>query len=172
MVPGRVGLFLMYVILGAQFKSFVQPFMMILTIPFAFVGCILFLVVSRTPFSIVVMFAGVALAGICVNDSIVLISFVNGLRKKGLSLADAVVEGAAVRLRPIILTSVTTMGGLIPMAVGLGGASMTWGPMASTIIFGLFFSTVGTLVVIPCIYGALEDVKGLFRRKERQLTEG
>lgn len=162
-----IGLFLMYVILGAQFKSFIQPFMMILTIPFAFVGCILFLVLSRTPLSIVVLFAGVALAGICVNDSIVLISFINSLRRKGIATTQAVLEGAAVRLRPIILTSVTTIGGLTPMAIGLGGRSDTWAPMALTIIFGLFFSTVGTLIVIPCFYGILDDITGLFGKKMR-----
>jgi multidrug efflux pump subunit AcrB len=153
-----IGLFLMFVILGAQFKSYAQPFMMIFTIPFAFVGCILFLVISRTPLSIVVLFAGVALAGICVNDSIVLISFINSMRRKGIATTEAVLEGATIRLRPIILTSVTTIGGLLPMAIGLGGHSDTWAPMASTIIFGLFFSTVGTLFIIPCVYGILDDI--------------
>lgn len=160
-----VGLFLMYVVLGAQFKSFLQPFMMIFAIPFAFIGCILFLVISRTPLSIVVLFAGVALAGICVNDSIILISFINSLRRKGTETMEAVLEGAAVRLRPIILTSVTTIGGLTPMAIGLGGRSETWAPMASTIIFGLFFSTVGTLFIIPCVYGIMHDITRFFGKK-------
>ncbi len=162
-----LGLFLMYVILGTQFKSYFQPFIIGAALFFAGVGCILFLVISRTPFSIVVMFAGVALAGICVNDSIVLISFINSLRAKGMATIEAIIEGAAVRLRPIILTSITTIGGLIPMAIGIGGRSETWGPMASTIIFGLFFSTVGTLVVVPCLYGILDDILGRFGRKMR-----
>jgi multidrug efflux pump subunit AcrB len=138
---------------------------------FAAVGCILFLVVSRTPFSIVVMFAGVALAGICVNDSIVLVSFINKLRSEGAQTARAVVEAAAVRLRPILLTSITTISGLSPMAIGLGGRSETWAPMASTIIFGLFFSTVGTLVVIPCLYGILDDITSKAGRKMRFVGE-
>ena len=162
-----IGLLLMYMVLGAQFKSFLQPLIMIFTIPFAFVGCILFLIVSGTPISIVVLYAGVALAGISVNDSIVLISFINGLRAKGMKTAEAVAEGGAVRLRPIILTSVTTIGGLLPMALGLGGYSETWGPMSSTIIFGLFFSTLGTLVVIPCVYGIFDDVTSKFGRRMR-----
>lgn len=160
-----IGLFLMYMILGAQFKSFLQPFLMIFTLPLALVGCILFLVVSGTAMSIVVIFAGVALAGIAVNDSIVLISFINGLRRQGVSVHDAVIQGAGTRLRPIILTSVTTIGGLLPMAIGLGGSSETWAPMASTIIFGLFFSTMGTLLVIPCAYGAFSDLAAKFGRK-------
>ncbi len=153
-----VGVFLMFVILGAQFRSYVQPLIMGLTIFFALVGSFLFLLISRTPLSIVVLFAVVALAGIAVNDSIVLISFINSLRRKGMATKDAIVEGTAIRLRPIILTSVTTIGGLVPMAVGLGGYSPTWGPMASTIIFGLFFSTIGTLIVIPCAYGVFDDI--------------
>ncbi len=157
-----VGLFLMFVIMGAQFKSYFQPLIMGLTIFFALVGCFLFLLISRTPLSIVVLFAVVALAGIAVNDAIVLISFINGLRRKGMPVKDAVIEGATIRLRPIILTSVTTIGGLIPMAIGLGGYSPTWGPMASTIIFGLFFSTIGTLIVIPCAYGILNDISTKF----------
>ncbi len=153
-----VGVFLMYVILGAQFKSFFQPLIIGAAVFFAFVGCVLYLVVSGTALSVVVMFAGVALTGICVNDSIVLISFINGLRRTGMGVAQAVEEGCAVRLRPIILTSVTTIGGLLPMAVGIGGKSPIWAPMASTIMFGLAFSTVGTLLVIPCLYGILADV--------------
>jgi len=162
-----IGLFLIYVILGAQFKSFFQPLIIMFTIPFAFVGCVIFLILSGTPVSITVLFAGVALAGIAVNDSIVLISFVNDLRRAGLGIAEAVSEAASVRLRPIVLTSVTTIGGLLPMAIGLGGKSATWGPMASTISFGLLFSTVGTLIVMPCAYGALNDTTTFFRRNKR-----
>ncbi len=160
-----VGIFLMYIILGTQFKSYLQPFLMIFTIPFSFVGCILFLEISGTPISIIVLFAGVALTGICVNDSIVLISFINKLRNSGNSLKDAVIEASTVRLRPIILTSITTIGGLLPMAIGLGGESPVWKPMSSTIIFGLLFSTMGTLLVIPCAYGILDDFLSLFNRK-------
>jgi len=131
---------------------------MILTIPFAFTGCVLYLVISGTPISIVVLYAGVALAGIAVNDAIVLISFINQMRKEGMVASQAIIKGSAMRLRPIILTSVTTIGGLLPMALGIGGSSSTWAPMASTIIFGLFFSTVGTLIVIPSVYGILNDI--------------
>jgi multidrug efflux pump subunit AcrB len=157
-----IGLFLIYVILGAQFKSYLQPLIMIFSIPFAIMGSLLFLVTSGTPISTVVLYAGVALTGISVNDSIVLISFINALRRGGKTTAEAVVEACQVRLRPIILTSVTTIGGLLPMALGIGGKSEVWAPMASTIIFGLFFSTVGTLLVIPCIYGILDDIMARF----------
>lgn len=153
-----IGIFLMYIFLGTQFKSYIQPFIMLLTIPFAFTGCVLYLVISGTSLSIVVLYAVVALAGIAVNDAIVLISFINAQRRAGMETKEAIVSGATMRLRPIILTSVTTMGGLVPMALNIGGSSGIWGPMASTIIFGLLFSTLGTLIVIPCAYGILDDI--------------
>jgi multidrug efflux pump subunit AcrB len=160
----------MYLILGAQFKSFIQPFIIAFAIPFSGVGFILFLVISQTPFSLLLMYAAAALIGICVNDSIVLISFINTQRRKGIDIFEAVVEGAVVRLRPIILTSITTIAGLFPMAVGLGGKSSLWAPMASTIMFGLLFSTIGTLLIIPCVYGILDDFLKLLGKKMK--TEG
>ena len=161
-----LGVFLIYAVLGAQFKSFTQPLLILLSVPMAFAGVILYLVSSGTPFSTTVLYAGVALAGIAVNDSIVLIDFVNAARKEGKSVRDAVVEGVAVRMRPIMLTSVTTIGGLLPTAIGLGGYSVVWSPMASTIIFGLVFSTLTAVTVVPALYGLLYDRKGLSGRKE------
>ncbi|MCF7929292.1 MAG: efflux RND transporter permease subunit [Spirochaetales bacterium] len=161
-----IGLFLIYIILGTQFKSYIQPVLILFTVPFAFVGVILFLVISGTPFSTTVIYAAVALAGIAVNDSIVLISFANDLRKEGWSLTDAVIHAAGTRLRPILLTSFTTIGGLIPTALGIGGESVVWGPMASTIIFGLIFSTISSLVFIPCLYGILESIRNKVMKKK------
>ena len=155
-----LGLFLIYLILGAQFNSYTQPLLILLTVPFAFTGVVLFLFLSGTPFSTTVLYSGVALAGIAVNDSIVLISFINQLRKEGLSVGDAVTKAAETRLRPIVLTSLTTIAGLLPTAVGLGGSSVVWGPMASTIVFGLLFSTLTALLLIPCFYGIFFDRSG------------
>ncbi|TFG84777.1 MAG: efflux RND transporter permease subunit [Spirochaetales bacterium] len=159
-----LGLFLIYAVLGAQFKSFSQPLLILLSIPMAFAGIIVYLVLSGTPFSTTVLYAGVALAGIAVNDSIVLIDFVNSARKEGKPVAEAVVEAVSVRLRPILLTSVTTIGGLLPIAFGFGGYSVVWSPMASTIIFGLLFSTITVLTVVPALYGLLFDRPGKARR--------
>ncbi len=152
-----VGIILIYLILGWQFRSYTQPLLILLSVPFAFVGVVLFLVVSGTPLSTIVIYASVALAGIAVNDTIVLVTFVNERREQGMSVGEAVVEGATTRLRPILLTSITTIAGLLPTAVGLGGSSVIWGPMASTIIFGLVFSTLTALIVVPCIYGLFFD---------------
>jgi len=160
-----VGVFLIYLILATQFKSYTQPILILFTIPYAFVGVILFLIVSGTPFSTTVLYAGVALAGISVNDCIVLISFINRLRREGRETASSVIEATRTRLRPILLTSVTTIGGLTPTAIGLGGVSPVWGPMASTIIFGLLFSTITALAIMPCLYGMLEDLDRRFGRK-------
>ena len=163
-----IGIFLIYIILATQFNSYTQPLIILFSVPLAFMGVILFLLVSGNPFSTTVIYAGVALAGIAVNDSIVLISFINEERKNGLATGHAVKDAAATRLRPIILTSLTTIAGLIPTAIGLGGKSVVWGPMAGTIIFGLMFSTITALVFIPCLYGVIYDRK---KRKNRKLKD-
>lgn len=152
-----LGLFLIYLILGTQFNSYSQPFLIITTLPFAFAGVTLYLVLSGTPFSTTVLYATVALAGVAVNDAIVLISFINDRRAEGIATGEAVKDAASTRMRPILLTSVTTIAGLTPTALGLGGRSVVWGPMAATIIFGLIFSTFTALIVIPSLYGLIYD---------------
>lgn len=161
-----IGVLLIYVILGTQFKSYTQPLMVLLSVPFAFVGVVLFLVLTGTPLSTTVIYASVALAGVAVNDTIVLVSFINQRRKEGAPVGEAVIEAVTTRLRPIILTSATTIAGLLPTALGLGGTSVIWGPMASTIIFGLLFSTITALIVVPSIYGLLYDRKRTVERRE------
>ncbi len=117
-------------------------------------GVVLYLYLFKVPLSTTVIYAGVALAGIAVNDAIVLIDLLNRLRREGMNTEDAVPLAVASRLRPILLTSITTMAGLIPTAFGIGGASPVWGPMSGTIVFGLLFSTLSSLVVVPCLYGS------------------
>jgi multidrug efflux pump subunit AcrB len=161
-----VGMLLIYAILGTQFRSYVQPLVIIFTVPFAFIGAIFGILVSGTPFSLVTMYGVVALAGIAVNDAIVLISFINNAKARGVPPHDAVVEAGRTRLRPVILTSVTTIAGLLPMALGLGGMSQTWSPMANTIVWGLSVATALTLFMIPAVYVILvEDVAGGLRRR-------
>lgn len=152
-----VGIFLIYLILGTQFRSYLQPFLIMFSVPPAFAGVIIYLAFSGTPFSSIVLYAGAALAGIAVNDAIVLISFINEQRKEGAAIGEAVKNAAETRLRPILLTSLTTVAGLAPTALGIGGRSVVWGPMAGTIIFGLVFSTLATLIFIPALYGSLFD---------------
>jgi multidrug efflux pump subunit AcrB len=162
-----IGIFLIYLILATQFKSYSQPILILFTVPFAFVGVFLYLLISGTSLSTTVIYAAVALVGIAVNDAIVLISFINGLRREGTDAAAAVVEATKTRLRPTLLTSLTTIAGLLPTALGLGGYSVVWGPMAATITFGLLFSTITTLILIPCAYGLFYDNRFARRRRER-----
>ena len=131
--------------------------------PFAFVGAMVGLIISGNPFSIITLFGMVALAGVAVNDAIVLISFVNSAKARGMDPADAVIEGGVLRLRPIILTSATTIAGLLPMAMGLGGMSLTWSPLANTIVWGLGVGTLLTLFMIPAAYLVIvHDIPRMF----------
>ena len=163
-----VGLLLIYVVLGAQFKSFIQPIIIIFAVPFGMIGAMVGLLLSNATLSIVAMFGIVALAGIVVNDSIVLIDFINKYREDGYNKWYAILKGGSVRLRPIILTSLTTIIGLIPMAIGLGGKSPIWMPMANTIIFGLSFATLMTLFVMPALYAITTDLRSIFLRNPEE----
>ncbi len=162
-----VGILIMYVILGAQFKSFIQPVIILFAVPFGAIGAMVGLLVIGASLSMVALFGTVALAGIVVNDSIVMIDFINQYRVRGYNKWRAILKGGGVRLRPIILTSVTTICGLIPMAVGLGGKSPIWMPMAYTIIFGLSAATLLTLFVIPALYAITADIRELFIKRDR-----
>ena len=159
-----VGLLLIYVVLGAQFKSFIQPIIIMFAVPFGMIGAMVGLLLSNATLSMVAMFGIVALSGIVVNDSIVLIDFINKYRENGHNKWYAILKGGSVRLRPIILTSLTTIIGLIPMAIGLGGKSPIWMPMAYTIIFGLALATTMTLFVMPALYAITTDLRGLVLR--------
>ena len=156
-----VGLLLIYVVLGAQFKSFIQPIIIMLAVPFGMIGAMVGLLLANATLSMVAMFGIVALSGIVVNDSIVLIDFINKFRERGFNKWYAILKGGYVRLRPIVLTSLTTIIGLMPMAVGLGGKSPIWMPMAYTIIFGLSLATTMTLFVMPALYAITTDIRGL-----------
>ena len=159
------GMLLIYAILGTQFRSYVQPLVIFFTIPFAFIGAVLGLLISGNPFSLITLYGIVALAGVAVNDAIVLVSFVNTQRRHGVPLKTAVVEAGKLRIRPILLTTLTTIAGLMPMALGIGGASLTWSPLANTVVWGLGVGTLLTLFMIPAIYVIfIGDIGGLTRR--------
>ncbi|HSR54479.1 MAG TPA: efflux RND transporter permease subunit [Acidobacteriota bacterium] len=167
-----IGLILMYLILAAQFHSYLQPLLIMFAIPFAFAGAMFCLLVNDYRFSINIMFGMVALSGVAVNDSIVLIAFINDARARGASRFRAVLTGAKRRLRPILLTTVTTIFGLLPMALGVGGRSVTWVPLAATIVWGLGLATFLILLVMPPLYIALDDVRRLFSGGRRPAFRG
>lgn len=161
-----IGLGIMYMILGTQFRSFIQPLIIMTAIPFAFIGATIGLIVSGNPYSITTLFGFVALAGVVVNNSIVLVSFINDARAGGMDRHESIIQAGMLRLRPILLTSLTTVFGLLPMAIGLGGRSEVWGPLANIIVWGLTVSTLLTLLIVPAMYElVVDDIGGWFRRK-------
>jgi multidrug efflux pump subunit AcrB len=146
------GIGLMYLILSTQFQSYFQPLMILLTVPLAFVGVTLGLLVSSHPLSLFTMYGIVALAGIAVNSSIVLISTANDNLQKGMSLIHATFYAARRRMLPILITTLTTVAGLFSLAAGLGGESLVWSPVATSIVWGLIFSSFLTMFAIPALY--------------------
>lgn len=153
-MPGLflLGVGLIYLILAAQFRSYFQPLMILATVPLAFTGVVLGLLVAQNPLSLYTLYGVIALTGIAVNSAIVLISAANARRQAGMSALHAAVYAGRRRVVPIIITSVTTIGGLFSLAFGLAGESLLWGPVAQSIVWGLAFSTVLTLFVIPLLY--------------------
>jgi multidrug efflux pump subunit AcrB len=147
-----LGVGLMYLILGTQFRSYFQPLMILATVPMAFTGVVLGLLVTGNPLSLYTLYGIVALAGIAVNAAIVLISAANDRLARGMSLLHATLYAARRRVIPILITSMTTIAGLFSLATGLGGKSLVWGPVATAIVWGLAFSTVLTLLVVPLLY--------------------
>ncbi len=162
-----VAILVIYMILGAQFKSFIQPLIIMFTVPFSFIGVIIGLLVNGDPFSLVAFIAVVGLTGIVVNDSLILVDFINTRRDTGTSKWRAIVKSGVIRMRPIMLTTITTIFGLLPMALGVGGKSNVWGPMANSIIWGLAFASLLTLFFIPALYSILGDVKWERRLRQR-----
>jgi multidrug efflux pump subunit AcrB len=159
-----VAILLIYLILGTEFQSFIQPLIIMFTVPFAFIGVVVGLVVMRYPFTLNAGVAIVALAGVVVNDSIVLVDFIKKARARGVTRWESVVQAGCMRLRPILLTSITTILGVLPLAMGWGGVSVTWGPMAASLAWGLAFATVLTLFVIPALFSIVDDVRARFGR--------
>jgi HAE1 family hydrophobic/amphiphilic exporter-1 len=154
-----IAIFLIYFILAAQFESFVLPFIIMGSVPLSVSGVIIGLIVTQYKFNIMVMVGIIMLAGIVVNNAIVLIDYINLLRAKGENLERAVRDSGSTRLRPILMTTLTTVFGMIPLALGIGDGSEIYQGMAIAVIFGLVFSTILTLVYIPVLYMLIENRK-------------
>ncbi|MCE9678996.1 efflux RND transporter permease subunit [Shewanella sp. AS1] len=153
-----LAVFLVYLVMASQFESLIHPLLILIAIPMAVGGSILGLFITQTHLSVVVFIGLIMLAGIVVNNAIVLVDRINQLREQGVEKLHAIEEAAKSRLRPIVMTTMTTALGLAPMALGLGDGSEVRAPMAITVIFGLTLATLLTLVVIPALY-ALFDRK-------------
>ena len=159
-----LAVFLVYLVMASQFESLVHPFVILFTIPLALVGAVLALFITGTTINIVALIGVIMLAGIVVNNAIVLVDLINQLRAQGKERTDAIIEAGRARLRPILMTSLTTALGLLPMAVGIGEGAEIRAPMAITVIGGLIVSTLLTLVVIPVVYSLMD-------RKRWEVTE-
>jgi len=151
-----LALIMVYLVMASLFESLLHPFIIMFTIPLAGVGAVLALSVTGTSVSVVVFIGLILLVGIVVNNAIVLIDRVNQLRETGLMRTEAVKIGAGQRFRPILMTTMTTVLGLLPMAIGLGEASELRTPMAITVIGGLLVSMLLTLIVIPVVYDLVD----------------
>ncbi len=151
-----LAIFLVYLVMASQFESLIHPFVILFTIPLALVGAVLALFITGTTVNIVALIGVIMLAGIVVNNAIVLVDLINQLRSQGVERHDAIVQAGEARLRPILMTSLTTALGLLPMAMGFGEGSEVRTPMAITVIGGLVVSTLLTLLVIPVVYSLLD----------------
>jgi HAE1 family hydrophobic/amphiphilic exporter-1 len=151
-----LAIFLVYLVMASQFESLIHPFVILFTIPLALVGAVLALYITGTTINIVALIGVIMLAGIVVNNAIVLVDLINQLRAQGSERFDAIMEAGTARLRPILMTSLTTALGLLPMALGFGEGSEVRTPMAITVIGGLIVSTLLTLLVIPIVYSLMD----------------
>ncbi len=147
-----LSLVLVYMVLASQFESLIHPFTILLTIPLALVGAFAAFFILGRPLNIIAYIGIIMLGGIAVNNAIILIDAINQLRKDGYELREAVIAGGMRRIRPIIMTSLTTILALIPLTFGFGESSALRSPMAWAVIGGLVTSTILTLIVIPCVY--------------------
>ncbi|MBL7151352.1 MAG: efflux RND transporter permease subunit [Candidatus Omnitrophica bacterium] len=151
-----LGIILVYMVMAAQFESLLDPFIVMFAIPFTFIGVILAFIITHTTLSIITFLGIVMLMGIVVNNAIVLISYINILRARGLGMVDAVTTGGKERLRPVLMTTITTLVALMPLALSRGEGSETWQPLGITMIGGLSVSTLITLLFVPTLYSVFE----------------
>ena len=159
---------LVYMVMASQFESFMSPFVIMFSVPFAFTGVILGLWATNTALGVMAMIGIIILLGIVVKNGIVLIDYTILMRERGMSVVDASVTAARSRLRPILMTTLTTVLGMVPMAVGRGEGSELWRSLGMTVCWGLTISTLVTLVLIPTIYCSLATAQE--RRKARKLA--
>lgn len=165
-----LAVFLVYLVMASQFESLLHPFIILLSIPLAGIGAVIALVLTGTELSVVVFLGLIMLAGIVVNNAIVLIDKINQLRTTGIDKLSAIIQAGESRLRPILMTTLTTTLGMIPLAIGIGEGTEIRAPMAITVIGGLLVSTLLTLVVIPVMYQLL-DRKDYSKKVELDLID-
>ncbi|WP_117149609.1 MULTISPECIES: efflux RND transporter permease subunit [Paraliobacillus] len=170
-----LSIFLVYAVMAIQFENFLFPFVIMFSMPATVVGVIGGLFITNTPLSITAFIGVIMLAGIVVNNAIVLVDYINILRARGMGRFEAIIEAGVSRMRPILMTTLTTILAMIPLAMGLGEGAEMQAPMAITVIFGLTVSSIFTLLLIPVIYTFFDDLtekmKGKSKKKKVQSEE-
>jgi HAE1 family hydrophobic/amphiphilic exporter-1 len=147
-----VSLILVYLVMASQFESFIMPFIIMFSIPFAFTGVILALFITNTTLSVIAGLGAVLLVGVVVKNGIVLVDYINLMRDRGYELVEAIAMSGKSRLRPVLMTATTTILGMLPLAMSTGEGSELWSPMGITVIGGLVFSTLITMIIVPVVY--------------------
>ena len=157
---------LVYIVMATQFESLVYPFIIMFTLPFALSGVFIALWLTGTPLSIIALIGAIMLVGIVTKNGIVMVDYMNLLVERGMPVRDAVIAGGKSRLRPVLMTSLTTVLGMMPMSMGIGEGSEIWQPMGISVVGGLVMSTLLTLFIVPSLYAMLEGRKE--RKAERE----
>ena len=165
-ILGILIIMLVYMVMAGQFESFTYPAIIMTSILFAFSGIVLILLITNTNLNVMSMIGAIMLIGIVVKNGIVLIDYINLNRERGMSVRRAVITGGHSRLRPVLMTSLTTILGMVPMAVGTGVGSEMWRPMGTAVIGGLTMSTLMTLLFVPTMY-TIFAYKGIKRTRKK-----
>ena len=163
---------LVFIVMAAQFESLTYPFIIMFSLPFAFSGVLMALFFTGSTLSVMSLLGGIMLIGIVVKNGIVLIDYITLCRERGMAVINSVVTSGKSRLRPVLMTTMTTILGMIPMAISTGQGSEMWSPMAIAVIGGLAVSTILTLIYVPtmyCIFGGV-GIKRQRRKMRRQLS--
>jgi len=163
-----LAILLVFMVMASQFESLVHPFVIMFTIPLALIGVVFAFLISGVTISLTSFIGFIMLSGIVVNNGIVLVDYTNQLRRKGMSYAEAVIEAGSTRMRPVLITALTTMFGMLPMVLDRSEGSEMRAPMAITVIGGLSAATFLTLFVVPSLYSLVAEAGE--RRKARKET--
>lgn len=163
-----VSLIMVYIVMASQFESYKMPFIIMLSIPFSFTGVVLALFITNTVLSVIAMLGAILLVGIVVKNAIVLIDFINLMRDRNYELDEAIIRSGRSRLRPVLMTTATTILGMLPLALSTGEGSEIWKPMGITVIGGLAVSTLVTLVLVPVVYRVIVRRSEIRHKKETE----
>ncbi|MGB4053385.1 MAG: efflux RND transporter permease subunit, partial [Dysgonamonadaceae bacterium] len=163
-----VAILLVYIVMASQFESLTYPFIIILSVPFAFIGSLLLMSITQVKLGIMSFIGLIMLVGMVVKNGIVLIDYINLNRERGMSIVAAVVHGGRSRLRPVLMTALTTILGMVPLAIGTGQGSEIWRPLGVAVVGGMTFSTIVTLVLVPALYSIFGSYGVVRKRREHR----